>query len=143
MNIREAIRIMDENFEKRKKIRIEKDKDYADVGDCLKNFKSVAKLIEILNIDLSKSYGVAMAYSILKIDRICNLLFNKVSNPINESIEDSINDLQNYLDLFRECLIDEYSVKEKDKYCPECGVKLLHQEGCTLCPNCGYSKCMT
>lgn len=25
--------------------------------------------------------------------------------------------------------------------CPECGTTLYHQEGCALCPACGYSKC--
>lgn len=27
------------------------------------------------------------------------------------------------------------------RVCPECGEKLLIQEGCELCPGCGYSKC--
>lgn len=25
--------------------------------------------------------------------------------------------------------------------CPDCGSTLWHQEGCTSCPSCGYSKC--
>lgn len=37
--------------------------------------------------------------------------------------------------------------KEKDKgddggmECPECGCRLMFQEGCVLCPACGWSKC--
>lgn len=29
---------------------------------------------------------------------------------------------------------------EKPK-CPECGADITHQDGCVICPNCGYSKC--
>lgn len=25
--------------------------------------------------------------------------------------------------------------------CPECGVTMFYQEGCTTCPSCGHSKC--
>lgn len=25
--------------------------------------------------------------------------------------------------------------------CPECGSKITHQDGCVICPSCGYSKC--
>jgi len=25
--------------------------------------------------------------------------------------------------------------------CPECGGNLIHQEGCDICPNCGFTKC--
>ena len=25
--------------------------------------------------------------------------------------------------------------------CPECGSSLIHQEGCNICPNCGFTKC--
>lgn len=25
--------------------------------------------------------------------------------------------------------------------CPDCGSKLVNQEGCKKCPLCGYSKC--
>jgi len=25
--------------------------------------------------------------------------------------------------------------------CPECGSPLIHQEGCNICPNCGFTKC--
>lgn len=29
----------------------------------------------------------------------------------------------------------------KDARCPECGEKITHQDGCVICPSCGYSKC--
>jgi ribosomal protein L34E len=25
--------------------------------------------------------------------------------------------------------------------CPECGAQVMHQEGCQLCPVCGWGKC--
>lgn len=27
------------------------------------------------------------------------------------------------------------------KYCPECGAPVIHEGGCVICPECGYSKC--
>lgn len=40
--------------------------------------------------------------------------------------------------------ISEVSVgidSNKDARCPECGEKITHQDGCVICPSCGYSKC--
>lgn len=35
-------------------------------------------------------------------------------------------------------------IKEADRhmYCPECGEKLVFEEGCNICKSCGWSKCM-
>ena len=27
------------------------------------------------------------------------------------------------------------------RFCPECGAAIVHEGGCVVCPNCGYSKC--
>lgn len=27
------------------------------------------------------------------------------------------------------------------EFCPDCGFQLLHVEGCSMCPACGYSAC--
>jgi len=32
-------------------------------------------------------------------------------------------------------------VKSRSGQCPECGSSLIHQEGCNICPNCGFTKC--
>ncbi len=32
-------------------------------------------------------------------------------------------------------------VKSWAGQCPECGGKLIYQEGCNICPNCGFTKC--
>jgi hypothetical protein len=114
MTIDKAIDLMKKSFDKRLQIRIKKGKDYAGDQDCLQNFKKVALLLKILEIDPTTSYGVAMLYSVLKLDRLCNLVFRKkVKNPQNEPIEDSIDDLLNYIDLFRECLQDDYFKEKK------------------------------
>ncbi len=31
--------------------------------------------------------------------------------------------------------------EERSGSCPECGSQLFRQEGCNICPSCGYSKC--
>ncbi len=31
--------------------------------------------------------------------------------------------------------------KEKLEYCPVCGSRLVHMEGCIECPKCGWSAC--
>jgi len=33
------------------------------------------------------------------------------------------------------------AVKSWAGQCPECGSPLIHQEGCNICPNCGFTKC--
>lgn len=32
-------------------------------------------------------------------------------------------------------------VKTSDNRCPECSTELIFQDGCIICPNCGFSKC--
>ncbi len=108
MDLNTALRIEKEAFGRRIELRKKKGDDYANTKDCLQNFKKVAVLLDTLSIDTSKSYGVALIYAMLKIDRLCNLIFRqKTDKPKNEAISDTIDDLQNYIDLFRECLADE------------------------------------
>lgn len=41
-------------------------------------------------------------------------------------------------------LLSEVSIgleNKKEPRCPECGGKITHQDGCVICPSCGYSKC--
>lgn len=78
--------------------------DYAG-ADILKNFKQMHQLMLLLEIDTSKVEGVHMFYIVLKIQRLCNLLFsNKVAK--NESISDTLIDLRNYTDLLN-CTLEE------------------------------------
>ena len=80
--------------------------DYAGV-DVLKNFKQMHQMCVLLEIDMSKVEGIHMFYVLLKIQRLCNLLFsNKVAK--NESIQDTLIDLRNYVDLLN-CTLQEKS----------------------------------
>jgi len=91
-------------------LRLSKGHDYANEEDCLLNFKTVAKLCEILNVDTTKSYGIAFLYKLFKLQREANLIFSE-KTPQNETIIDTILDLSNYNDLELECLIDEGVLK--------------------------------
>ena len=80
--------------------------DYANGEDTLKNFKQMHQIMNILEVDTSKIEGIHMFYLLLKIQRLCNLLFsNKVAK--NESIADTLIDLRNYTDLLNCTLIEK------------------------------------
>ena len=84
--------------------------DYAGV-DVLKNFKQMHQMCVLLEIDMSKVEGIHMFYVLLKIQRLCNLLFsNKVAK--NESIQDTLIDLRNYVDLLN-CTLQEKSERDR------------------------------
>lgn len=78
--------------------------DYAG-EDILKNFKEMQQMITLLNVDTTKIEGTHMFYILLKIQRLCNLMFSdKVAK--NESIQDTLIDLRNYVDLLN-CTLKE------------------------------------
>ena len=86
-------------------IMISKGGDYAN-EDVLSNFKRVSSLAKVLNLDIGTPSGYALFMTILKIDRINNLInSNKVPN--NESIEDSFKDGINYFKLAYLCYLEE------------------------------------
>jgi len=78
--------------------------DYAG-EDVLLNFKQLQSIIVTLGIDTTKVEGVHIFYILIKLQRVCNLLFNN-KEPKNESIKDTIQDFRNYLDLLN-CTIHE------------------------------------
>jgi len=92
-------------FEERMAIRIKKGHDYAVEEDVHRNFKAVAKMCEILGVDVSKPWGTCIFYILLKLDRTCNLLFRRKEKPQCEALEDTVAiDLANYVDLLDEIL---------------------------------------
>jgi hypothetical protein len=107
MKLNDALQHERERFAARLELRERKGRDYATTDDCLSNFKRMAQACKLLNIDVTTSYGVALFYSLLKIDRLTNLVFRKGATASNEPIEDTFDDLGNYLDLARECMIDD------------------------------------
>lgn len=112
MKIESAIKLEKKDFKKRMEIRWKKGHDYAkEEGDILSNFKVMADLEKILEkhgyrIPIEKSYGVAMWHLFHKLVRLLNF-FNENISPENESLKDTFLDANNYLDLSKECYIDE------------------------------------
>jgi len=102
-----AIRIHCENFKKQLDLRMKKAKDYADPFDIHRNFKAVAKACEAFQVDPTKPAGTCMVYILLKIDRICNLVFKKGLKAENETVHDSIMDLAIYVEILDEILRDQ------------------------------------
>ena len=106
MDLKKALEIEREDFGERMEIRIKKGRDYA-TDDVLSNFKRMAKLMEILSVDITKPTGTALYNIVHKIDRLCNILNRKNGEVKNESIKDTILDMQNYIDLLKEILIEQ------------------------------------
>jgi len=85
-------------FTKRVKLCLDKGHDYATI-DILNNFKRVAKLCEIMHIDVTCPEGVAMFFILHKLDRENNLKLKK--DVKCETRADTMEmDLPNYVDLY-------------------------------------------
>jgi len=88
--------------------------DYAGL-DVLKNFKQMHKVMEIMEVDTSKIEGIHMFYILLKVQRLCNLLFsNKTAK--NESIADTLIDLRNYTDLLQCTIHEQNEIQNKNNH---------------------------
>lgn len=105
MNQKEQLEIIEKINKQGINLLISKGSDYSQSGDILKNFKEVQQMCVLLGVDISKIEGVHMFYIILKIQRICNLMFSGKAAK-NESIQDTLIDLRNYVDLLN-CTIEE------------------------------------
>jgi len=107
LKLNKAIKLEKIDFNKRISVRIKKGHDYASEEDCLTNFKKRAKILELLNVDISTPWGVAIGDIVLKLQRTCNLLFPKPRKASNETLYDTVAiDLPNYVDLLKEILVD-------------------------------------
>ena len=100
----QQLKIIDSVNKKRIDLIKSKGHDYSGV-DVLKNFKQMNELINLLEIDMTRIEGVHMFYVLLKIQRICNLIFSN-KDAKNESLQDSLIDLLNYTDLLN-CTLEE------------------------------------
>jgi len=106
MNIQQALKRRKKFFNKRLEIRIKKAHDYAVDENIHRNFETMAQLIKLLNVDTTTSEGTTIFYILLKIDRLCNILFRKKGKVENETLEDTVAiDLPNYTDLLDEILL--------------------------------------
>ena len=89
-------------FKRRMNIRAAKCHDYADITDVLANFERVSLICNLLDIDVRNPIGYCLLMVVLKLDRICNLVFRQKEKPKNESVQDSFIDMANYVDLAEE-----------------------------------------
>ena len=106
MNIEEALKRRKETFNKRLEVRLKKAHDYAIDENIHRNFETMAQLIKLLNVDTTTPEGTTIFYILLKIDRLCNILFRKKGKVKNETLEDTVAiDLPNYTDLLDEILL--------------------------------------
>ena len=112
MKIETALEIEQADNKERMTIRMKKANDYAKKnGDCLSNFKVMADIEQALqnhgySIPIDKSYGVAFWHLLHKLVRLLNL-FNEGVTPENEPLRDTFLDANNYIDLCKECYMDE------------------------------------
>jgi len=105
MKLEESKKIRRNSFIRRWAIKEAKTHDYA-TDDMLSNFKRVSTLVKTLDIDVGTPHGIGIVYILLKLDRLCNLLFRRKSKPKNESLQDTVDDILNYMELLEEVLID-------------------------------------
>ena len=103
---------MEASYDRRTEISIRKSEDYASDVECLGNFKRCAQILSALFNYPFKPSDVAIIYSVLKIDRFCNLRHNSKS-PSNEGLLDTIDDLKNYCDFIEGCTFEEMEKGEK------------------------------
>lgn len=83
--------------------------DYAG-EDILKNFKQMHNVMKIMEVDTSKIEGIHIFYILLKVQRLCNLLFSN-KQAKNESIADTLIDLRNYTDLLQCTIYEQDKIK--------------------------------
>ncbi len=98
MNAQDFVKFVVDAGERRLFLCGHKSHDYA-TEDVLSNFKRMAEVCKMFKVDVTKPEGCAMFLVLLKLDRICNLVFGDIK-PENESVIDSEDDCHNYLDLF-------------------------------------------
>jgi hypothetical protein len=108
MNQKQQLELVEQINAKGIELLKSKGHDYAG-EDILKNFKQLNAACELFEIDVSKIEGVHMFYILIKIQRICNLLFSGKQGK-NESIQDTLIDLRNYVDLLN-CTLTEKNEK--------------------------------
>lgn len=97
MTTEQQIELLTQTDKKSIEILKSKGADYA-TEDILSNFKRISGAIKSLNLDITTPQGYAMFMTLMKLDRINNLLTSK-KQPKNESIEDSFLDGINYFKL--------------------------------------------
>lgn len=94
---------------------------------------------------INKNFGEYCNYSkmlssVLRYNMPMNYVFHLVDSL--DLKEDGINSWKSGVKrALKKFIKDGTTVVGSNDRCPDCGEKLIFQDGCVLCPNCGYSKC--
>ena len=98
MEISDFLQMVEDDNDKLVNALSAKGHDYANSGSALSCFDKVAVFVELLGIDTTRAEGVAMVVELVKIVRMCNLMF-ETRSPSNESLADTFLDAHGYLHL--------------------------------------------
>ena len=107
---------LEDTQQKQVEILVRKSHDYAD-EDILSNFKRNSQIARDFKIDYSEDYHHALMMTLMKIDRIQNLI-GQGKTPKNESIQDTLIDWINYTLLTTACIkemLDEKAQSQKSQ----------------------------
>lgn len=74
----------------------------------------------------------AIARTIEKLDKLKDFSNSGSNNKMSQGVMDEV---------VIENLIPVPKANQGKSKCPECGGVITHQDGCVICPNCGFSKC--
>ena len=86
--------------EAEKELHSRKNKDYAQGGDPLGNFKRVAGILSLYNLDVSQPAAVALVYMFKQLDAVLWMLSNKYEGEV-EGIDERLQDVHIYAKLAR------------------------------------------
>ncbi len=104
--------IIDTANERRFNIIHQRSKEYASEEDVLANFKRVAEICDILGVNVRKPSGCILYMKIHKLDRLCNMFYDKVNPTITPTIQDTLDDDRNYTDLLEAILMGERIIEQ-------------------------------
>jgi ribonucleoside-diphosphate reductase alpha chain len=105
------------------------------------NKRGTKMIIERINNNFGEYANYSkMLSSVLRYNMPMNYVFHLIDSL--DFKEDGINSWKSGVKrALKKFIKDGTTVVGSNDRCPECGEKLIFQDGCMLCPNCGYSKC--
>lgn len=105
------------------------------------NKRGTKMIIERINNNFGEYANYSkMLSSVLRYNMPMNYVFHLVDSL--DFKEDGINSWKSGVKrALKKFIKDGTTVVGSNDRCPECGEKLIFQDGCMLCPNCGHSKC--
>lgn len=105
------------------------------------NKRGSKMIIESINNNFGEYANYSkMLSSVLRYNMPMNYVFHLVDSL--DLKDDGINSWKSGVKrALKKFIKDGTTVVGSNDRCPDCGEKLIFQDGCVLCPNCGYSKC--